>query len=157
MSQVVLDIVPGGAKSLGIDLEGLGDLGLWVADLQHVAEAVSDERRGRALAERVQDLVENVRARVPAERHVIALLNFRVRRFKTVLDRLPREAGPVLHPLEAFLLSGGHELAVDEDRRGGVSVVGINSKNDHGKTSISEIWRNVSNPARSRCHRPHAE
>ncbi len=48
------------------------------------------------------------------------------------------EAGDVLERREALLLGGGDELAVDDERGGGVAVVGVEPE-DRGHAAIVDI------------------
>jgi hypothetical protein len=46
---------------------------------------------------------------------------------QAILDRRGRESGPVFDAAEPLLLGRGDELAVDDDRRGGIGMVGIDA------------------------------
>ena len=101
-------------------------------------------RRGSGGRRRTRaSLAPSVRARVAADRDVVELLGLEPGLREAPARRERREAGAVLDAVEALLLGGGDELAVDDERRGGVAVVGVEAE-DRGHGSIVEPARCVS-------------
>ena len=52
------------------------------------------------------------------------------------------ETGPVLDAAEAFLLSGGDELTVTQETRGGIAVVSVKTEDQHeknGKRTLEKL------------------
>src|SRR5262249_3673758 len=70
---------------------------------------------------RVEDLMRRV---IETVRDLIDVLKPDPRLFQTVRDRLDREFTGVLSPAEALLRGGGHNLAVDNQRGGGIMPLG---------------------------------
>ena len=132
----MLDVVPPGPNAGRIDPKRRGEIGPRFSNLERVDRAVLDERQTGTIPQNVEDLVQQVRLCVPADRDVIDILDVRTDGRQAVLNGLPRKPRPVLDTLEAFLLHCGCEHAVDENRRGGVAVVGVDSKDDHDRSVI---------------------
>ena len=62
---------------------------------------------------------------------MINVVYFDASHIETILDRLRWKSSPVLYAVEAFLFHGGHQLTIDNDSRGSVTVVGVNAKYSH--------------------------
>ena len=78
--------------------------------------------------ERCHDpLAREARARVAVDRHVIDVVEADAGLAQAVLDGHGREARPMFDAAEALFLGRRDELAVDEDARGSVGVMGVDA------------------------------
>src|SRR5258706_5040233 len=80
---------------------------------------------------RSQDLLMQMRRRIPRDADVLDLFDVDSRRAQTVLDRLRGKAGAVLYTIEALLFSGGNKLTVFDHRRRRIPAICMESKDIH--------------------------
>ncbi len=130
---VVLDVVDLGAETL--DAERLGERRADVANLAGVLEPRLQVARARAVADRAQQLATEVRAGIARDGDVVEVLRAKPGVGETPARGERREAGAVLDAVEALLLGGRDELAVDDERSGCVAVVGVESE-DRGQSAL---------------------
>ena len=79
----------------------------------------------------VKDLFVQVCRRIARDTDMVHILEPNVCGFKTVTDRVFREAGAMLDAIEAFFLDGGYQSAVFDDGRCSVAVIGVDAENVH--------------------------
>src|SRR6185437_10843261 len=108
-----------------------------------VADAIDDERDLRARRDEKRELAAEVRRGILVHGDVVHVGERYAGLAQAISDRLAREAGPVLHPPEAFLFRGRQELAVSEHARRGIAMVGVQAEHDHavGLTPWTRYWR----------------
>ena len=82
------------------------------------------------MTQQIAKLTDEVGPAVLIDRDVVNVTQSNSRLTQTILNRLNREPGPVLHPAKALLLSGGDQLAVPHERCCGIRVEGVESEND---------------------------
>jgi len=68
-----------------------------------------------------------VSRRIARDTDVIDVFDSNAGDVETITDRRDRKSRAVLDPVESFFFDGGYELAISNDRRGGVSVISVNS------------------------------
>jgi hypothetical protein len=84
--------------------------------------------------ERPPELLREVRGRVSSDRDVVELVRLQPGVLEAPRRGPRREAGAVLHTVEALLLGGAHELAVEHERGCGVAVEGVQAQDrGHGE------------------------
>ena len=89
---------------------------------------------------RLQHLRAEVRARVAADRDVVEVARREAGVLEAPRRRERREAGDVLEPVEALLLRRRDELAVDDERRCRVAVVGVEAEDRrHGRLMLVTV------------------
>src|SRR4051812_9303305 len=99
-----------------------------VAHLRGVLQPLLQVPRARTVPDRAQELLADVRARIARDRDVVEVGRGEPRVVEAPLRGEIREARTVLDAIEALLLGGGDELAVDYERRGGVAVEGVEAE-----------------------------
>ena len=50
---------------------------------------------------------------------------------QAIIDRFRRQAGPMFDPAKPFLLGGSNEFAIHQQAGRGISVISVNTKDDH--------------------------
>ena len=96
-----------------------------------VGKAFEDEAEARALGQDVERTPEVVDLRVSVDGDVIDIAERESGVGKAPFHRLSGQTRPVLDAAEAFLFSGGDELAVFDESGGGVAMVGVETEDDH--------------------------
>ncbi len=137
----------------GRDVEGGGEVGEMVLDLvkfranglarerhdeqgekriagEPVAHALAHERDAGRRADDVGELAQGVGAVVLVDGDMVDVADGEIRLAQAIGDRLGGKPGPVLDAAEAFLLGGGDERAVANERRRGVAVKRVEAKDD---------------------------
>ena len=122
---VVLDVVEAGGEGVRLDPEPLRERRADVADARRVLEAGLEVAGARAVADRAQQLLAEVRLRVARDGDVVELLGLQARVGEAPRGGQRREAGAVLDAVETLLLGGCDELAVDDESCGRVTVEGV--------------------------------
>ena len=125
---VVLDVVELGADLALVDAQRLCERRPHVAHLRRVLEPRLQVARAGPVANRTQELPAEVRLRIARHGDVIE-----VARGETRIGEAPRggqlgKASAVLDAVEALLLGRRHELAVNEECRRRVAVIGVQTK-----------------------------
>src|SRR5439155_8751524 len=87
------------------------------------------EARARAVEERAPQLAAEVRARIAGDGDVVEVPGGEARVGEAPGGSERGEAGAVLDAVEALLLGGRDELAVDDERRRRVAVVRVQAEN----------------------------
>src|SRR5437773_5259766 len=126
---MVLDVVQ--RRLQRVELERFEELAAEIADLGAVAEAPPDRAERRPPGQDEAHPLQQTRVRIAVDRDVVDVVELDAGLIETVADRRRREARPMLDPAEALLLRRRDELAVDDDAGGGISVVGVDSNDNH--------------------------
>src|SRR3990172_9157809 len=149
MRLVVLDVVRLRPDRVALDAERLGELPAHVPHPGGVLEPLAEEAQAGRVAQRPQELLPGVCLRVAPDRDVVEVSGRDAGGREAPCRRERRETGAVLDAVETLLFGRGDELAVDDERRGRVTVVGVETKDrGHGGTcyplSLSALrWRRL--------------
>lgn len=127
MRKVMLNAVDFAAKALTGKRHI--ELRLHGRSLVLIADAVDDERQIRALPGGIADPSQDVGLGIAVERDVTDISEGNLRLGEAVSDCLGGKSCPVLDSPEAFLFSGGNNLAVAHEASRRVGVVGIEAEN----------------------------
>src|SRR5213596_904262 len=103
--------------------------GLTRAEIDHVAVPRNPYARlGRKIfyALRIEYFPPQPRVGVSRHGHVVDFRARQTRLFQTIADRLRGKSRGILDAVKSLLFDGGDQTAVAHNRRGSVSVVGIN-------------------------------
>ena len=79
-----------------------------------------------------------VRSRLTVDRDVIDIAQAQPAFLQTVIDRIGRQPGPMLDPAKTFFLCRGDDFSIDNQTRGGIGVVSVQSKNGHSQKEKGE-------------------
>ena len=78
---------------------------------------------------------------IARNRDVIDFGEFRAGLVEAILNRARRQARGVLHAIQPLFFDRREELAVDDDRRRSIRVIGVDAENDHFRmSSVSRNW-----------------
>jgi hypothetical protein len=125
---------------------------------------VSPQPRGNGLHERreapgcdgevsLEDAIE-LEERLVIEGDAVERVHGDARLAQTSPDGVVREAGVVLHPAEALLLRGGHDLSIAQQARRGVVVVRRDSEVVGKGGTVPPGTRDHAAALRQRCRAP---
>jgi hypothetical protein len=104
----------------------------------YVADLLQDKARIGPMGDEELQTAQVVDARLAIDRDVLDIGHANAAGLETVLDGLGWQAGPVLDATEPLFLGGRDELAVLEQARRRVAVVGVKSQNDHCEFPIAD-------------------
>ena len=74
-----------------------------------------------------------VHARFPIDRDMVDVPKRDSAFAQTVIDRVRRQAGPMLDPAKTFLLGGSDQLAVLDQTRRGIAVIRVKAEDGHAE------------------------
>ena len=135
MRHVVLDVMH--LRLHRLAGERLGDRVVQRLRLGALSQSLEDQLQVRSLLQDEKQATPVVHLRVQIDGDVLEVAKLDPRLLQAKLHRQRRQSGSVLDAAEAFLFDGGNELAIAEDGGGGVTVVGIDAENDHGRRDYS--------------------
>ncbi len=138
---MVLDVVHPRSDRVPLHPEGLGEL---AAHAGGVLESLLQEAEARRVAERAEELLPRVRLRVGADGDVVDVGDREAGVRETPSGCLRRKPRAVLDSVEALLLGRRDELALHDERRGGVAVVGVESEDGSRGDASAHRGRAVS-------------
>jgi hypothetical protein len=124
----MLDAVIRGANCLRRNIEFLRESFRDSRELAHHFQSLESKARH---AQGVQKFCPEARPRIARDGDVVDFANGDARGVQAVADGRRRKSRRVLHTIEALFLDGGDQAAVRDNGRGGVAVVGIDSKDEH--------------------------
>ena len=93
-----------------------------------------------------------VHARLTIDCDVIDVAQRKFALLQNVIDRARRQARPMFDPPKTFLLRRGDEFAINEQTRGGIAVICVETQDFHPKTTedrgprTEDTGQNISAP-----------
>src|SRR5207302_8673117 len=115
-------------------------LGQRFRDALKFQEDFGASARDRGHAQRIEYFPPQPRVGVSRHGHVVDFRERQTRLFQTIADRLRGKSRGILDAVKSLLFDGGDQTAVAHNRRGSVSVVGINPEDVH--RAINRVYLN---------------
>jgi hypothetical protein len=145
MSAMVLDVMKTRFEMFFRNAKHTRELILQIADTRGVAESILDLTPGktRDTRGRKQDLLVQMRRRVSRDSDVVQIFKSNTSSFQTISNRLGRKPCRVLEPIEALFLSRGNQPPILDDRRRGIAVISIDTKDKHPFFYPFNLWLNI--------------
>jgi len=125
---VMLDAVVAGSNLARRDIESLRER---FRDSREPAHHFYSFGRKTRHSKGVQELRPEARPGIARNSDVVDFAERDAGGVQAVPDRRRRESRRVLYAVKAFFFYRGEQAAVRDDRRGGIAVVGIDSKDVH--------------------------
>ncbi len=149
---MVLDVVHLGAQARRVDVERRRQSGADVAHLGGVGEPGAEIAGARPVPDRPHELRADIGPRVARDRDVVEILGCDPGVLEAPRRGEVGEAGAVRDPVEALLLGGVHEHAVDHERRRSVAVIRVETEDRrHGADRSRSLGTESPVPFPVRC------
>ena len=108
--------------------EGCGEIFVNSGESFHHARAIEGEF---GHAHRETQFGAEARPGIARDGDVVHFGKFYARLIQAILDRAHGQAGRVFHAVQALFFDGGEQVAVGDNRGGGVGVVRVDAQDDH--------------------------
>ena len=92
---------------------------------------LGDQFRMRSMRQNEMQAPPIVHARLAVDRDMIDIAPAQPAFMQTVIERVGRQPGPMLDPAKTFFLRRGDNFSIDNQTRGGIGVISVETENCH--------------------------
>jgi hypothetical protein len=131
MRRMMLDPMHLPTNFLGLERQRLCQCLRDVTNPTGVPDSIQHHSHSGTSPKSEKSLPPQVRFRISGDRNAIDISSSDIAQLETPFDGLFRKTGPMLDPPKALLFDGTHKLAVSNQDSRNISMVGVDTEDDH--------------------------